>query len=303
MNKASDEDLGYQKLAKCRKNNLLIYSGAIERDTEWLISESLLPLDEPIEEIDFLLNTEGGSPDIAYKITKILCKKAKKINILIPYWAKSAGTLICLCADELILSDFGELGPLDIQTVNNQDEGRSYESVLTGFAALEEIRQHNFKVFDAFVIGMLERAPQLKITKILDLAINYCGNTSAKLYDQIDLNLIGKHSRALKISMHYGKRIMKTNKSFKLGVAEGEQLVERLVRGYPDHGTVIDKDELNSLGLPVRTDPSEALSILNSMIPLMKSLLQNGKPYCSLIKWEPGKNEPTGKKDSKEKTN
>lgn len=281
----------FQSLCNLRNNPLLIYSGSIELDSDEHIFNALKKVNKEISEVDFLLNTEGGNPNAAYRITQILSQRFKKVNLLVPFWAKSAGTLICLCANELFLSQLGELGPLDTQTINHgADEGRSYESVLTAFSALEEIRKHNFKVFDTFVLGMLGREAPLRLTRILDLATNYCGNTCGKLYDQIDLNLIGKYSRALNISSHYAKRILVKNHSFR-DIDNKDGIIERLVRGYPDHGTVINRDELSSiLQFPVNTEDLDTLSKLDELMPLTKSLLKDGNNLCSLIEPEQDNN-------------
>jgi hypothetical protein len=284
----------YQKflpLCNSRGRPLLIYSGSIELDSDEQIFNALKEVSEDIKEFDFLLNTEGGDPNAAYRITQILSQKFEKINLLVPFWAKSAGTLICLCANELFLSQLSELGPLDTQAINHgAEEGRSYESVLTAFSALEEIRKHNFKVFDTFVLGMLQRGAPLRLTRIFDLATSYCGNTCGKLYDQIDLNLIGKYSRALNISSHYAKRILIKNQSFK-DIDNKEGIIERLVRGYPDHGTVINREELlKVLQFPVNIEDLDTLSKLDELMPLTKSLLKNGTSLCKLIKPEQDNN-------------
>ena len=40
-----------------------------------------------------VLHTPGGHIESAYKIVKLLRKHAKKVNIIVPFYAKSAGTL------------------------------------------------------------------------------------------------------------------------------------------------------------------------------------------------------------------
>ena len=49
-----------------------------------------------IKEIDFILNSSGGTADDAYRIIRTLKQNFETVNIVIPFWAKSAATLLSL---------------------------------------------------------------------------------------------------------------------------------------------------------------------------------------------------------------
>ena len=64
--------------------------------------------------IDFLLHTTGGDIDAADKIVRILRRRvgaSGELRVVVPDYAKSAGTLIALGADVIVMSDSSELGP------------------------------------------------------------------------------------------------------------------------------------------------------------------------------------------------
>lgn len=61
------------------------------------------------------LTTFGGSANAAYRIARRLQRDYKTVAVIVNSFCKSAGTLLCLGAHELILSVDGELGPLDVQ--------------------------------------------------------------------------------------------------------------------------------------------------------------------------------------------
>ena len=68
-------------------------------------------------DVDLLLHTKGGSIDAAEKLMgmlRILVDMAK-LRIIVPDFAKSAGTLMVLGADSVVMSDMSELGPIDPQ--------------------------------------------------------------------------------------------------------------------------------------------------------------------------------------------
>ena len=66
------------------------------------------------------MESGGGDIDAAYKILNLFKSYANKISVIVPFYAKSAATLIALGADELIVCKAGELGPLDPQVRDPQ---------------------------------------------------------------------------------------------------------------------------------------------------------------------------------------
>jgi membrane-bound ClpP family serine protease len=73
-----------------------------------------------------ILTTRGGSPDTAYRIARSLqgTYGNGKFIVYVHWNCKSAGTLITLGCDELIMSPIAHLGPLDIQVERPEEIGR-----------------------------------------------------------------------------------------------------------------------------------------------------------------------------------
>ena len=71
----------------------------------------------PGEEMELLLHTSGGSIDDAEKLIRMVRSKVgqAEFHIVVPEFAKSAGTLMVLGADCVVMSDMSELGPIDPQ--------------------------------------------------------------------------------------------------------------------------------------------------------------------------------------------
>ena len=69
------------------------------------------------EDLDFLLHTSGGDLDVAEKLISLIRRKVgpATLRIVVPDFAKSAGTLMVLDADWVVMSDPSELGPIDPQ--------------------------------------------------------------------------------------------------------------------------------------------------------------------------------------------
>lgn len=92
--------------------------------------------------IDFMLHTGGGDIDAAEKIVSILRTTVGKgrLRVIVPDFAKSAGTLIALAADKIVMSDSSELGPIDPQFLKKDGEGNArWHSVLNYLQAYETL--------------------------------------------------------------------------------------------------------------------------------------------------------------------
>lgn len=66
-------------------------------------------------DVDLLLQTPGGVVDACEKIISVLRLRGGEYRVVIPSWAKSAGTIIALSASSIIMGVNSELGPIDPQ--------------------------------------------------------------------------------------------------------------------------------------------------------------------------------------------
>ena len=63
----------------------------------------------------FIIHTPGGSPDAAASIAEYLQFKFPHITAVVPYLAMSAGTMLSLACDRIIMGKHSQLGPIDPQ--------------------------------------------------------------------------------------------------------------------------------------------------------------------------------------------
>ena len=91
---------------------------AIERD-DTLPMVDLLHNIEVGSDIDLLLHTGGGDIDAAEKLISMVRQRVGTgtLRAIVPDYAKSAGTLMVLGTDVVLMSDTSELGPIDPQIV------------------------------------------------------------------------------------------------------------------------------------------------------------------------------------------
>jgi hypothetical protein len=66
-----------------------------------------------VKRLDLFLYSTGGAIDVPWRIVTALRAASDEWNVLIPFRANSAATLLALGADTIVLGQQGELGPID----------------------------------------------------------------------------------------------------------------------------------------------------------------------------------------------
>ena len=83
--------------------------------------EAVSNVDE--REVDLILHSPGGSAEAAESIVEYLRKRFDHIRVFVPVSAMSAATMIALSADEIVMGQHSQLGPIDPQFIISTPEG------------------------------------------------------------------------------------------------------------------------------------------------------------------------------------
>jgi len=75
------------------------------------------------ENLELMIHSAGGFSENAKKIVKMCRQYCNKLTVIVPDAAKSAATILSLGADEIIMSDSSELGPIDPQFIFPTPQG------------------------------------------------------------------------------------------------------------------------------------------------------------------------------------
>jgi hypothetical protein len=213
-----------------------------------------------------ILTTPGGLADSAYRIGRGIQHHYKtldpqpdqrgKFYLFIPRWCKSAGTLLALGADGLVMSQMAELGPIDAQ-LRKEDEVRDWTSGLTAIEALTTLQEKAASLFlKQFKEMRFARETRFSTRMATDIAARITTGLLDPIYAQIDPMRLGEIERFVRIAVEYGDRLATDN------VRDGT--VVRLVVGYPSHGFIIDQREAKDLFRRVE-EPSEALERIGTV--------------------------------------
>ena len=63
--------------------------------------------------IDLVIETPGGSGEAAEDIVRLVRSRYSSVGIIVPGTAKSAGTIMAMAGDEIMMSLESSLGPID----------------------------------------------------------------------------------------------------------------------------------------------------------------------------------------------
>ena len=118
-----------RQIQEASENRLICYIGGSQSP---ITRDDVLPFHDLLRNIDkntnieLLLHTVGGDIDATEKIVNMIRDRvgAASFRIVVPDYAKSAGTLMVLGADRVVMSDSSELGPIDPQVVRVEGDGQ-----------------------------------------------------------------------------------------------------------------------------------------------------------------------------------
>ena len=121
------------------------------------------------DKIDIILETPGGYAEIVEDIIKHIRNRFSEVTMIVPGYAKSAGTIMVMAGDEILMEPASALGPIDAQILQN---GKRF-SAHAFLEGLEKIKQEVQKS------GYLNRAYVPILQNISPGEIQNCENVQA----------------------------------------------------------------------------------------------------------------------------
>lgn len=167
-----------------------------------------------IESLDVILESSGGDVDAAYKTLTVIRSCAKDTAIIVPFYAKSAATLIALGGDSLILCKGGELGPMDPQVLD----------IITNYY----VPANSIKETVDFLEGLED--PLIK----------------ASLTDKIPTLMVGAYKAAAKASRQYLEEVIEDR-----NLPNAKALIDMFTEKFFSHGYPMSAEFLKKNGIDV----------------------------------------------------
>jgi len=102
---------------------ILTFAAAMTKEAPIAIDyDDRIPLQDQISnlegnKIDVILETPGGSAEIVEDIVECIRNKFTEVTMVVPGYAKSAGTIMAMAGDEILMEPASALGPIDAQII------------------------------------------------------------------------------------------------------------------------------------------------------------------------------------------
>lgn len=134
------------------------------------------------EELDLVINSGGGSIHAAYQIIELLRLHTKRLNACVPFYAKSAATLLCVGSDTIIIDELAQLGPLDTQIYEERKAGK-----------MDKTSFH----WGDLTVGILRNGPRKPIRSVVDSELSETRTFTEQLYKEFTRD--GRRSLAARL--------------------------------------------------------------------------------------------------------
>jgi ATP-dependent protease ClpP protease subunit len=177
------------------------------------------------EPVDLLLHTPGGDIDAAEKLVTLLRAKVGDegiLRIIVPDFAKSAGTLMALGANKIVMSDSSEIGTIDPQIWLKDGRGNEIcHSVL-----------HYLEAYEVFE------------KKVRD---NQTDSAARAMFEKFDPATLHKFTAVRDRARTFAENLLKRQ-----GV-NWTEIANKLmdIKEYPSHGQMIGCELAKGIGLDI----------------------------------------------------
>lgn len=127
---------------------------SLMQDDFYIIQDILRESDK--KQIDVYLETPGGSGESVEEIARFLHSKFDEVNFVIAGEAKSAGTILVMCAHNIYMCSTGSLGPIDAQVKVGRSMISAYDYKTWVKEKKEEAEKYGkLNPFDALLISQI----------------------------------------------------------------------------------------------------------------------------------------------------
>ncbi|MCK5123043.1 MAG: hypothetical protein KAQ87_02750 [Candidatus Pacebacteria bacterium] len=228
-----------QKIQKSRNSKLITYVTGDRQPFVTKVAEDIIPIFarhlEKIgkqDKISLFLYTRGGDMITPIRLIKLMRSYANEIEMIIPYRAHSAGTLISIGADKIVMGRLGELSPVDPSTGHSFNPENPINKKQKMEISVEDLNSY-------FLLAK-EKAGVKD-----EQMVNVFEDLTAKIHP---LSL-GNAYRATRMAKQITEKLLlmhfdKTDDQDKI-----ESIVKEITGDICIHGYPITRDEADSLGL------------------------------------------------------
>lgn len=200
-----------------RSTFLLVFASAIGKpipdvslsQEDYYIIADILKSKTSLSRIDIYLETPGGSGEASEEIVNYLRAHFNNVSFVISGEAKSAGTILALSGDEILMTETGSLGPIDAQMRIGRTVVSAYDyTEWVNEKRKEAEEQKRLNPFDATMIAQISPGELVGVFHSLkfaeDLVVDWLIKFKFKNWNETETRKIPvtpemKRTRALEI--------------------------------------------------------------------------------------------------------
>lgn len=217
------------------------------------------------EKISLFLFTSGGDMMTPIRLIKLIRSHCKKFEVIVPFRAHSAGTLLCLGADNIVMGKLGELSPVDPTTLHpfNPRNPNPPNQVLE--VSVEDLNSY-------FMLAK-EKAG-IKEEQMIEVF--------KQLAEKLHPLSLGNVYRAFRMAKILAERILETHMDKNKDSEKIKKIVNELTGDICIHGYPITRDEAYNLGLKIEKADSNLDKYLWDLYAVYAEEMKLGIPFHPL---------------------
>ena len=185
-----------------------------------------------VKQIDLLLYTRGGNTDSVWPIVSAIREYCERFCVLVPFRAHSAGTLVCLGADETAMSPEAEFSPIDPTTGNPFNPVDELVPGSRKGISVEDVTAYIALARDKKKAGLKKEASILEVFK--------------KLADHVHPLALGNVNRGHTQIRLLGRKLLQLPAG-RLGESQITEIVDMLTEKLSSHLHAINRHEARAV--------------------------------------------------------
>jgi hypothetical protein len=237
-----------EDLEEWRKSKLIVYfTGDRQPFGSRIAEDAVRPLYDHLANLDFgtrkkkvvdlFVYSRGGDVSVPWRIASMIREFCDEFNILVPYKAQSAATLLSLGADQIVMGKKAELGPIDPTLVK--------ATVGEGILPPQEISVEDVNSFLSFIKERANINDQAALAQVV-----------RTLVTQISPLALGSVNRQNSHIRLVARKLL-TSRREKMDEEKINGVIETLTEKIYSHGHGIGRKEARDIGLPIVTPSPE----------------------------------------------
>lgn len=238
----------------------------------------------PLDALDVLVHTRGGDPTAAYRLAQVIRNFANRVDFLVPEYAYSAGTIVCLGGESILMGDYAVLSPIDITVYppsGDPDEEPSGED--GDDEGIELVALDHF--IKAAVRARIEMERAFEREGLQDAESSVESEMLTAMVEELDAIEIGHLYRQRDLTHVYAKELLASYMF--AGAPESdatiEKILSRLIFDAPSHDFAMDYHICHDAGLKVE-EMDEALSDCSTELTKHLQVMAERRLICKKIR-------------------